>query len=71
MVAAQRLFAGLASKPLPRPGRAVKIVIPGIGGTCEAKLSSDASTITGTWTHTGTWTQGPRPPPLSLLAGKV
>jgi uncharacterized protein (TIGR03435 family) len=38
---------------------AVKILIPGIGGTYEGKLSADGNTITGDWT------QGP-PQPLIL-----
>jgi len=41
-------------------GGAVKISIPGIGGTYEGKLSADGNTIAGDWT------QGPMPLPLNL-----
>ena len=41
-------------------GSAVKIVVAGIGGTYEGKMSAAGDTITGTWT------QGPKPLPLNL-----
>ena len=41
-------------------GPAVKISVPGIGGTYEGKLDTDAVTITGAWS------QGPSPLPLVL-----
>jgi len=41
-------------------GSAVKVSIPGIGGTYEGKLDSDGVNLTGTWT------QGSTPLPLNL-----
>ncbi len=41
-------------------GKAVKITVPGIGGTYEGTFSSDGNAIAGTWT------QGPAPVPLNL-----
>jgi uncharacterized protein (TIGR03435 family) len=39
---------------------AIKISIPGIGGTYEGKLEVDGASMTGTWS------QGPKPLPLNL-----
>jgi uncharacterized protein (TIGR03435 family) len=41
-------------------GSAVKISIPGVGGTYEGKLSADGKSIAGNWS------QGPMPLPLNL-----
>jgi len=51
---------GLAASAVTLQGSSVKITIPGIGGTYEGKLDSDAIAMTGTWT------QGPRPLALNL-----
>jgi uncharacterized protein (TIGR03435 family) len=42
-------------------GKAVKITVPGIGGTYEGTFSADGNAIAGTWT------QGPAPVPLNLV----
>src|SRR5438552_8678853 len=41
-------------------GSAVKIALPGLGGTYEGKFEADGNSITGTWS------QGPNPIPLNL-----
>jgi uncharacterized protein (TIGR03435 family) len=41
--------------------KAVKITVPGIGGTYEGTFSGDGNSIAGTWT------QGPAPVPLNLV----
>jgi len=46
--------------PLTLQGSAVKMAMPGIGGSYEGKLESDGSTITGTFK------QGPQPLALNL-----
>ena len=46
--------------PVTLQGSAVKMSIPGIGGTYEGKLEADADSITGTWK------QGPEPLALNL-----
>ena len=46
--------------PVTAQGSAVKITLPGIGGTFEGKLDSDGAVMAGTWT------QGPKPLPLNL-----
>jgi uncharacterized protein (TIGR03435 family) len=51
---------GLPTGPITVLGPAVKIPVPGIGGSYEGKLSADGNSIAGTWT------QGPRPLPLNL-----
>jgi uncharacterized protein (TIGR03435 family) len=51
---------GVAASAVTLQGSSVKITIPGIGGTYEGKLDSDAIAMTGTWT------QGPRPLALNL-----
>jgi uncharacterized protein (TIGR03435 family) len=50
----------LAASPITLQGSAVKISIPGIGGTFEGKLSADGNSIAGTWA------QGSSPLPLNL-----
>lgn len=52
--------AGAIAGDVTQQGSAVKISIPGIGGTYEGKLSADGKSIAGTWS------QGPQPLPLSL-----
>jgi len=51
---------GIPSSSVTVQGSAVKILVPGIGGTYEGKLSADGNSIAGTWT------QGPRPLTLNL-----
>jgi uncharacterized protein (TIGR03435 family) len=51
---------GISASAITLQGSAVKMSVPGIGGTYEGKLSADANSITGTWT------QGPSPLPLNL-----
>ncbi len=51
---------GMSASAVTIQGSNVKITIPGIGGTYEGKLDSDAITMTGNWT------QGPKPLPLTL-----
>ena len=51
---------GLPTGPVTLQGSAVKIPIPGIGGTFEGKLAADGNSIAGTWT------QGPMPLTLNL-----
>jgi uncharacterized protein (TIGR03435 family) len=51
---------GVAASAVTLQGSSVKITVPGIGGTYEGKLDSDAIAMTGTWT------QGPRPLTLNL-----
>ena len=51
---------GIPASSVTVQGSGVKILIPGIGGTYEGKLSADGNTITGTWS------QGPQPLPLNL-----
>jgi bla regulator protein blaR1 len=46
--------------PVTLQGSAVKMSVPGIGGTYEGRLEADGNSITGTWT------QGPNPVPLNL-----
>src|SRR5262245_35910468 len=41
-------------------GSAIKILVPGIGGTYDGKFEADRTLITGTWI------QGPKPLPLNL-----
>jgi uncharacterized protein (TIGR03435 family) len=52
---------GLPVSPITLQGTAVKMTIPGLGGTYEGKLSADANTIEGNWTQ-----PGPPPTPLVL-----
>jgi bla regulator protein blaR1 len=47
--------------PITLQGSAVKMAMPGIGGTFEGKLEADGNTITGTWSQ-----GGPNPLPLVL-----
>jgi uncharacterized protein (TIGR03435 family) len=51
---------GISASAITLQGSAVKMSVPGIGGTYEGKLSADANSITGTWI------QGPSPLPLNL-----
>lgn len=51
---------GLAGGAITVQSSNVKIPVPGIGGTYEGRLSSEANSLTGTWT------QGPGTFPLSL-----
>ena len=51
---------GIPGGTLTVQGKAVKIPVPGIGGTWEGTVSNDGNTLTGTWT------QGPMPMPLVL-----
>jgi uncharacterized protein (TIGR03435 family) len=51
---------GLPTGAVTLQGSAVKIPIPGIGGTFEGKLAADGNSIAGTWT------QGPMPLTLNL-----
>lgn len=51
---------GAPSGAITVSGSNIKITVPGIGGTYEGKLSSEANTITGTWS------QGPGTFPLNL-----
>jgi uncharacterized protein (TIGR03435 family) len=51
---------GIAAGAVTIQGSNVKIPVPGIGGTYEGKLDSDAITLTGSWS------QGPKPIPLNL-----
>ncbi|MEP6716200.1 MAG: TIGR03435 family protein [Terriglobia bacterium] len=50
----------LPSGAVTKQGTAVKITVPGIGGTYDGKVTADGNSITGTWT------QGPNPLPLNL-----
>jgi len=52
---------GIPGGALTVSGKAVKIPVPGIGGTWEGNLSGDGNTLNGTWT------QGPAPMPLTLV----
>jgi uncharacterized protein (TIGR03435 family) len=51
---------GMAANPVTLQGSAVKISVPGIGGTYEGKLNADGNSMIGIWT------QGPHPLPLNL-----
>ena len=51
---------GFATSGVTLQGNNVKFTIPGIGGTYEGKLDSDAILMTGTWS------QGPQHLPLNL-----
>ncbi len=51
---------GVTASAVTIQGNTLKITIPGIGGTYEGKLDSDAINLTGTWS------QGPKPLPLNL-----
>jgi len=51
---------GIPGGAITVQGKAVKIPVPGIGGTWEGTLSNDGNTLTGTWT------QGPAPMPLNM-----
>ena len=51
---------GLPAGTVTLQGAAVRITIPGIGGTYDGKLNSDETSIAGTWT------QGPAPAPPNL-----
>lgn len=51
---------GLPISAVSLQGSAVKMAVPGIGGTYEGRLNADGNSITGTWT------QGPKPLPLNL-----
>lgn len=52
---------GMNASSITLQGSAVKMLVPGIGGAYEGKLSSDGSSIAGTWT------QGPQPVTLNLM----
>lgn len=47
--------------PVTLTGTAVKLTMPGLGGTYEGKIEPDGNSITGTWTQ-----GGPKPIPLNL-----
>ena len=51
---------GIPSSAVTLSGSTVKMVIPGVGGTYEGKLSADGNSIAGTWA------QGPSGLPLNL-----
>jgi uncharacterized protein (TIGR03435 family) len=51
---------GISASAVTIQGANVKITIPGIGGTYEGKLDSDAIAMTGSWS------QGPKPLSLNL-----
>jgi uncharacterized protein (TIGR03435 family) len=51
---------GLPASEVARQGSTVKILVPGVGGRFEGKLSADGTSIAGDWT------QGPTPIPLTL-----
>jgi uncharacterized protein (TIGR03435 family) len=51
---------GIAASTVTLQGSTVKMVVPGINGHYEGKLSADGNSIAGNWT------QGPKPLPLDL-----
>jgi uncharacterized protein (TIGR03435 family) len=50
----------MAVSPVTLQGTAVKMTVPGVGGTYEGKVDADGNSITGNWI------QGPNPVPLPL-----
>lgn len=53
---------GIPAGAITVQGSNVKITVPGIGGSYEGKLDSDAVAMTGTWSQ-----GGPKPLPLNLV----
>ena len=51
---------GISANPVTLQGTAVKMSVPGVGGSYEGKLEADGDSITGNWK------QGPAPLALNL-----